>query len=293
MLESNLPDFRAKTIKNWPQPFLSKETHSFSVSIHGIELCLISQNSELIKALKGFFPVSWQLQKPGALKVEWRAPDEEQWDRIVDPNCQFEDNFISQRDFLARTVSKNHIQVLTPESIDDGFFNFLRALLPIRLLELGKVLFHSSCVVNNKGEAFLFFGPSGAGKTTISRLCAEGGAEVLGDDMNLISVQGDHVYVEAAAVGQRIFDKKNFGQTYPIKKAFWLQQGPLNRVRHLQTGQMGLLLSSFANLFWEQLTSSQYSQLFELLSKVHLHLDVNELEFRKDNEVWDYVQSNL
>jgi len=65
--------------------------------------------------------------------------------------------------------------------------NFLRALTSYRLLERDGAVLHAAGVVDGEA-AFLFLGPSGAGKTTVSRLCRERGGTVLSDDLNAVAV---------------------------------------------------------------------------------------------------------
>jgi hypothetical protein len=65
------------------------------------------------------------------------------------------------------------------------FENFFRVLAAYRLAAAGGAMLHSAGVTD--GEAgFLLLGPSGAGKTTASRLCLEQGAQVLSDDLNAV-----------------------------------------------------------------------------------------------------------
>jgi hypothetical protein len=79
----------------------------------------------------------------------------------------------------------------TPEAAGDRFApaleNFLRALAAYRLLERDGAVLHAAAVVAGEA-AFLFLGPSGAGKTTVSRLCLERGGTVLSDDLNAVVV---------------------------------------------------------------------------------------------------------
>src|SRR5262249_12282362 len=63
--------------------------------------------------------------------------------------------------------------------------NFLRVLVAYRLLELGGAVLHSAGVADGDG-AFLFLGPSGAGKTTLSRQSEAQGRTVLSDDLNAL-----------------------------------------------------------------------------------------------------------
>jgi hypothetical protein len=291
----NFPAHRFSTVKKWPEPFLQNAgLQSFHLVAHGVSLCFQFNNPDFLKALQKFFPREWQRQEADPIQVDWREPYQSEkplWDEITNPDCQFFNDFISQRDFLTRRINRREYQLMAFQQIDDGLFNFLRFLLPVELLTSRQILFHSSCVVDQAGQAYLFFGPSGAGKTTIAQLCQEAGANILGDDMNLIRAGQNSLTVEAAAVGQRHFQKENFGIPFPVKKVFWLQKGLVNRVREMGVGQMGLLLSSFSNLFWDQLTPLQYEKVFQTLALVNTQVDLHELEFKKDKEIWNYVQS--
>lgn len=65
------------------------------------------------------------------------------------------------------------------------FENYFRILVAYRLLEAGGVLLHSAGLADDDG-AWVFFGHSGAGKTTISRLGQASGRRVLSDDINAL-----------------------------------------------------------------------------------------------------------
>ena len=65
------------------------------------------------------------------------------------------------------------------------FENYLRVLAAYRLLAAGGAVIHSAGLTDGV-SAFLLLGPSGAGKTTSSRLCLERGATVLSDDLNAV-----------------------------------------------------------------------------------------------------------
>ena len=71
------------------------------------------------------------------------------------------------------------------------FENFFRVLAAYRLLVEGGAVIHSAGVTDG-ASAWLLLGPSGAGKTTASRLCLEAGATVLSDDLNAVRL-GPHL----------------------------------------------------------------------------------------------------
>ncbi len=61
------------------------------------------------------------------------------------------------------------------------------------LARIGGVLLHAALTVGPDGNGVLFAGRSGAGKTTISNLCASAGWTVLSDDRALVYVQDGRV----------------------------------------------------------------------------------------------------
>jgi hypothetical protein len=69
--------------------------------------------------------------------------------------------------------------------------NCLRVVVAHRLLAAGGAVLHSAGMVDRgpgpgADRAFLLLGPSGAGKTTASRLCLAAGGDVLSDDLNAV-----------------------------------------------------------------------------------------------------------
>lgn len=109
------------------------------------------------------------------------------------------------------------------------FENFLRVLVAYRLVAAGGALMHSSGVVD-RGRAFLFLGPSGAGKTTVGRLALEGGREVLSDDMNAVirrqDGSGARYEVERLPFAGDLGQTGARGDRWPLAGFFRLDKGP-------------------------------------------------------------------
>ena len=288
---------REPILHSWDELFEESDfRQTVSLQFHGIPLAFHFQSQDLASHFLQSFPRQWIEDKEfeAPIHIWWRGPGlklKRFWDRdIENPDCFFKNDFVAQRDFIARRVSTGSFQLLATELIDDGLFNFLRYLIPLELLRNQQILFHSSCVLDETtNEAYLFFGPSGAGKTTIASLSEPG--IVLGDDMNILSIKSRQVFVEGAALGQRLFAGDKLGQRFPVQKAFWLKQAEQTLAIRVDQGSMSYFLSSFANLFWQQLDQKRYLQVFQRVNQLSQNLSLYQLEFPKQKGVWDYVRS--
>jgi hypothetical protein len=69
-----------------------------------------------------------------------------------------------------------------------SFDSCLRVFFTTHLLDLGGVMIHGASVVS-EGNAYLFFGVSGAGKTTTARLSAP--RQILSDELTILRRDGD------------------------------------------------------------------------------------------------------
>ncbi len=289
-----LPEARKLAFRQWEELFTkSSQEYHFNVEIHGVGLSFKLKNQPLLAALQSYFPKSWIRSEKQKIFIEWIAPppqeSESEWDEIEDPHCFFEDQFVWQRDFFVKKVSPFHLQLICYEKIEDGFYNFLRYLLPEKLLEINKILFHSSCVVFNESTPALFFGPSGAGKTTMASFFDK--ESILGDDMTLLTVSDHKIQVEAATVGQRFFNHDQIGQQYHLKNLYWLVQSQELSCQPIQAHRMQYLLSSVTGLFWQKLSPVQINQIFTLLNKIQTLTQIQFLHFTKNKEVVAYVRS--
>jgi hypothetical protein len=104
--------------------------------------------------------------------------------------------------------------------------NYLRIIAAYASLMKGGLLVHSAGVIAD-GEAYLFLGPSGAGKTTMSRLALDSGAGVLSDDINIVLPSGSGA-IRAGAVpfagelGNSCLVQEG---DYRLGGLFWLRKG--------------------------------------------------------------------
>ena len=109
------------------------------------------------------------------------------------------------------------------------FENFLRVMTAYRLLEMGGVMLHSAGIESGD-RAWIFFGRSGAGKTTLSRKSLASGRRVLSDDINAVrprSVGGsDRMVVERMPFAGDLGRTGRPGEAFPLAGLFKLDKRP-------------------------------------------------------------------
>jgi len=157
--------------------------------------------------------------------------------------------------------------------------NLLRFLVAYRLLSLGGVLLHSACAVRDE-QAYLFFGVSGAGKSTLSRRAVEAGWQLLSDDLNAVTLEGDRIFVQQVPF-TGIFDSpaQVTGQ-FPLAQIFLLEQHPTNSIGCMMAGRaMASLIvcSPFVNV-----DPFRRDMLQDVLLSLGRHMPVKRLRFRQD-----------
>jgi hypothetical protein len=118
------------------------------------------------------------------------------------------------------------------------FENYCRLLVAYRLHELGGAVIHGAALVDN-GEALLFAGPSGAGKTTVSRMGLARGRTVLSDDLNaLLPPAGGRVRLAGLPfTGDLGGDGGGAGDVFPLRGLFRLEKGTTDALRPLSRAE--------------------------------------------------------
>ena len=179
----------------------------------------------------------------------------------------------------------------TPEEEGDLFSpileNFFRVLAAYRLLAGGGALLHSAGVVVDGGAAFLLLGPSGAGKTTASRLCLERGGRVLSDDLNAVRLTGGGARVEKLPFTGDLGEVGDGEGTYPLRAVLRLVQGTEDRLAALSPARALAALaaaSPYANRDpWRR------EALLAVLESLARSVPAYDLTFDLGGGLWDIL----
>lgn len=184
---------------------------------------------------------------------------------------------------------------------DSAFFlsqleNFFRLLVAYRLLETGGVLLHSAGIASrapgsdepDEEVGRLFFGHSGAGKTTISRLARVDGRTVLSDDLNALSIDDGRPYIE------RLPFAGDFGRSpaprrrWPLVSICRLHQGP-NAIERLSPASAVARLTACAPFV--NVDPHRADRLAENLEALVRGVGVHALTFEKTGGFWPLVDA--
>ena len=179
-------------------------------------------------------------------------------------------------------------QSANPYSIDA----VLRIVHTLVLAQEGGFLMHAASAIRN-GNAFLFAGVSGAGKTTISRL-APPDVTLLTDEISYVrkdvrkGVQKqDFSYVAYGTPFTGELAKLGENVSAPISAFYLLAQGPENRIDPVAPGQAVRELLANVLFFAEdqELVQRSFHAACEFVSRV----PVSRLTFVPDARVWEMI----
>jgi hypothetical protein len=179
-------------------------------------------------------------------------------------------------------------QSANPYSIDA----VLRIVHTLVLAQEGGFLMHAASAIRN-GNAFLFAGVSGAGKTTIARL-APPDVTLLTDEISYVrkdvrkGVQKqDFSYVAYGTPFTGELAKLGENVSAPVSALYLLAQGPENRIDPVAPGQAVRELLANALFFAEdqELVQRSFHAACEFVSRV----PVSRLTFVPDARVWEMI----
>jgi hypothetical protein len=156
-------------------------------------------------------------------------------------------------------------------------------------------MFVHTCGVLRNGRGLLFTGPSGAGKTTVARLCGEQDGEVINDEMLLVSRPGridNRVIVRSAPMLGTFSPQRNL--TAPLRCIFLLKQGSQTITSRLKESDAYLR-------FMRQIISPAcigqkdkrtiFTMMADFSAQVTGAIPVYELEFNLDGaSLWQTVR---
>lgn len=217
--------------------------------------------------------------KPGAMYIE---PHPGNW--II------ESHYTTERLTYKSYTEYGELNLVTGqgflEMAPDAYIeNYLRVIYAWLCLNTDGLLLHSSGVVR-QGVGYVFFGPSGAGKTTTSRLAARE-ATVLSDDLVIIRKKGEQYYLFGVPFKGELSDAPRANQNAPLKGIFRLRQDarhyiePMSRV--VAVAEMAGSAPFINNV------PALNGKLLSTCNRVAKAVPIQQLHFRRDDGFWKVI----
>lgn len=168
----------------------------------------------------------------------------------------------------------------------DGLANFLRQAALRLVLEAGGAVVHGACIAR-RDEAFLFFGPSGAGKTTVCTL--SDGFEVANDDLTAILKSGDRLQAWGMPRAKRFPSLSDRAGPFGVRGVFKLAQDTRTFLEPLPAALALARLAALPKQFGDGQPEQALHVLTELVKTVPCYI----LHFTKSRDFWDCIEAEL
>jgi hypothetical protein len=216
---------------------------------------------------------------PGALYIEpkpgpWIIESSYENDRLV--YCSYQER--GQVDLIS---GEGYLEMDPTTQVD----NFLRTIYAWLCVTNDALLLHSAGVIRD-GFGFVFFGPSGAGKTTTSRLAAKRG-HVVSDDLVIISCDENGCTLHGVPFKGELSEAPRANQQAPLKGLYRLRQVTshyLEPISHIKA--VADLVAASPFIVREKRLSEQ---LMKVCSKIAKCVPVQQLHFKRDDGFWEVI----
>jgi hypothetical protein len=258
---------------------------AIAVDIGGFEFHYVSDNDDLQAMLRDRYRnFLTPPRSPAATLVLEVAPRTLPHNPDLDVQAAGESWRIARADFMAEWHPETRTgyvrQSLNPYSTD----SVTRIVCAFLLAAAPGFLLHASSVVWN-GRAYIFCGPSGAGKTTMTRLAPEG-ARLLTDEISCVrrvdgvwTAYGTPFAGELSTSGEHI--------SAPVAALFRLSQGAAHRIDALSGGAAVRAIMRNVLLFGHEPASQ--ARALDAVCEFTAAVPTARLTFRPEPSVWACV----
>lgn len=221
--------------------------------------------------------------QPNALYIE---PVPGPW--VID--VDYKDNRLTYQSYLERgevdfVSGLGHLDMAPEANIE----NFLRAIFAWLCLTNGGLLLHAAGVIRN-GLGYVFFGPSGAGKTTTSRLAARS-ADIVSDDLVIIRLNNGSGTLHGVPFRGQLSEAPRANQSAPLKAMFRLRQDTAHFVEPLShIKAVADLVASSPFVVSDLSLANRLVEVCDVMAKT---LPVMQLHFKRDDGFWKVIDEHF
>ena len=168
----------------------------------------------------------------------------------------------------------------------DGLANFLRQAALRLVYENGGAVIHGACVVRGD-DAYIFFGPSGAGKTTVCGLSE--GCEVANDDLTAVLKCGARLQAWGLPRAKRFPSISSRSGPFAIRALFSLAQDTRTFLEPLPAALALARLTALP----KQPGEGQAEQTLRIMAELADAVPCYTLHFTKSRDFWNCIEAEL
>ena len=167
--------------------------------------------------------------------------------------------------------------------------NFLRVLYAHLCLREGGLVLHAAGVLRERG-GFVFFGESGSGKTTTSRLSMELGYTVLSDDLVILRKRDDTYRVYGVPFRGEMMEAPRTNASGNLVGLYTLVKSQQHELIALAPSRAISRLTSCIPFVITDPTSA--GRVMQICSDLVAHVPVRELHFSRDSGFWRIIDES-
>jgi len=167
--------------------------------------------------------------------------------------------------------------------------NYLRAGIAWLCVKSESVLLHSAGVIR-EGIGYVFFGPSGAGKTTTSRISAKS-ADVVSDDLVIIRIDDDAINLYGVPFRGEMSDAPRANQNAPLRAIFRLRQDTEHYLEQISPVTAVADLVASSPFVVQEISLSD--MLINVCTKIAKSVPVMALHFKRDDGFWKVIDEHF
>jgi hypothetical protein len=230
---------------------------------------------------------AWKTQAQAFNSIDWRNKEYDlEFDYETDGVLLAGDGFLARLDLGDVVACQLWTRINDPELFAGVAQNLLRVVTAYCLLQRKGVLLHSSGIGVDE-SAIVFFGRSGAGKSTVAASALEQGHDVFSDDLNaVIPVESGYAVAAVPFTGDLRHSTVNGGRL-PLTAIYQLRQSGRNATERLSVPEAVARLaacSPFVNV-----DPHRQAALLDALTSLVTSVPTGELFFRKPVDFWGEV----
>jgi hypothetical protein len=261
-----------------------REKFSLSIAGLGVEVnCSHKALAEVLAKRYAAFPANGEIHLHA--DVQWNGKERES--ALLDTGTRFQGCILKfeapgYQGWIDEHEGQARLNISSNQPVEEIDY-FLRVVYALLAFKSGGLLFHSAGIVH-QGMAYLFFGHSGSGKTTVSQLSSND--VVLNDDLLLLLKKGEGWY----AFGTPFWNPTQTSPTAtsaPIKKMLRLVQDTEVSLNPLPAGKA--IAELISNVPVLPLDPDRSASLLLQLQQIRKVIPVYELHFLPDASFWSLI----